>query len=99
MMLKEVYAYYEPAGSEPLTFSSEICNGCNKCIETCQMDIMITNPEKNKPPIVIYPGECWYDGSCVSACPKPGAIKLNSISKNNVHWKRKATGEDFYLIN
>lgn len=95
---KKTYAYLDPAEVEPLSFSVEICNGCNKCVDTCQIDIMIPNPEKEKPPIVLYPGECWYDGSCVSSCPRPGAIKLNIIPKNNVSWKRKTTGEDFYLI-
>ena len=37
---------------------------------------MIPNPTKGKHPIVIYPGECYYCGSCVMACPNKGAISL-----------------------
>ncbi|MCP4725028.1 MAG: 4Fe-4S dicluster domain-containing protein [bacterium] len=87
----------EQVYSDPLKFDPEICNGCNLCIEICQVDIMLPNPVKKKPPIVAFPGECWYCGSCVSVCPKPGAIELRSTLINSVHWKRKETGEDFYL--
>ena len=31
--------------------------------------------------------------SCVDECPKPGAIKLNPLPMNRIHWKRK-TGSD-----
>ncbi len=97
MKKTKIFAFIEPAMTGPLTFDPELCNGCDKCLEVCQMDIMISNPEKKKPPIVLYPGECWYDGSCVEVCPIPGAIKLNSLPQNSVHWKRKKTGEDFWL--
>ena len=32
--------------------------------------------EKGKHPIVLYPGECYYCGACVMACPHDGAIRL-----------------------
>ena len=86
---KNVYAVYDPAAFNPLTFDPDICNGCNKCIEVCQVDVLMPNPEKGKPPVILYPGECWYGGSCVEACPLQGAIKLNSPMMNRVHWKRK----------
>lgn len=89
MMNKEIYATPESGISNPITFKAEICIGCNKCIEACQVDIFIPNPEKSNPPIVLYPGECWYCGSCVLECPKPGAIKLNPLLMNQVNWKRK----------
>lgn len=94
---KKVYAFYEPAAAEPLTFNEDICNGCNQCIDVCQVDILIPNPQQQKPPIVLYPGECWYGGCCVAICPRPGAIRLNNLPMNRVHWKRKDTGEDFWL--
>jgi hypothetical protein len=28
-------------------------------------DSFINNPEKGKPPIVKYPEECWFCGSCL----------------------------------
>ena len=35
-----------------------------------------SSPEKGKHPIVLYPGECYYCGACVMACPHDGAIRL-----------------------
>lgn len=89
MMRKKVYVIPEQGISDPITFNTDICDGCNRCVEVCQVDILIPSPEKGKPPLVLYPGECWYGGSCVEVCPKPGAIKLNSLPKNRVHWKQK----------
>ena len=90
-------AVIEPAAATPLTFDTDLCNGCNQCVEICQVDILIPNHEKGKAPIVLYPGECWYGGCCVAICPCPGAIRLNSLPANRVHWKRNTTGEDFRL--
>jgi NAD-dependent dihydropyrimidine dehydrogenase PreA subunit len=87
----------EPKAFKSITFNENICNGCNVCVEVCQVDLFIPNPEKGKPPILLFPEECWFDGSCVEVCPKPGAIKLNNLPRNKVHWKRKETGEDFWL--
>ena len=61
---------------KPLSFCQELCIGCNQCASVCQVDIMIPSPEKGKHPIVMYPGECYYCGSCVMACPVKGAIRL-----------------------
>ena len=36
----------------------------------------IPQRKKGKPPIVMYPGECYYCGACVMACKVPGAIEL-----------------------
>jgi NAD-dependent dihydropyrimidine dehydrogenase PreA subunit len=80
---------FEPGISTPLVFNATICIGCNQCIEVCQMDILIPNPEKSKPPILAFPGECWYCGCCIGICPRPGAIKLNIPLMNKVHWKSK----------
>ena len=79
----------ETAALKPLTFYAEICDGCNRCVDVCQVDILIPHPEKGKPPVVIYPGECWYGGCCVAICPKPGAIKLNMPLMNRPHWKKR----------
>ncbi|MFX0039315.1 MAG: ferredoxin family protein [Promethearchaeota archaeon] len=90
-MDKKFYAIPEPGISDPIAFNPEICTGCNRCVEVCQIDIFIPNPEKGKPPIVLYPGECWYCGCCVSECPNLGAIKLNPLLMNRVYWKSKTT--------
>ena len=81
----------------PITIVPELCIGCDRCVDACQVDVFLPNVDKGAAPIVNYPGECWFSGDCVSVCPVPGAIRLNVMPKNRVRWKRKATGEDFYL--
>jgi NAD-dependent dihydropyrimidine dehydrogenase PreA subunit len=83
--------------SSPVIFNPEICKGCNRCIEVCQIDVYMPNPEKGKPPIILHPEECWYCGVCIEDCPYPGAIKSNWPLQQRVHWKRKVTGERFRL--
>ena len=60
----------------PLTFDEEKCIGCNRCAAVCQVDIMVPAETKGQHPIVLYPGECYYCGSCVMSCPT-GAISLH----------------------
>ncbi len=81
--------------NRPLIFDKEICNGCNICVDICPMDILIPNPKRGKQPIILFPDECWYCGSCVMHCPKKGALKLNLPLIQRVRWKRKSTGEHF----
>jgi NAD-dependent dihydropyrimidine dehydrogenase PreA subunit len=97
MTANKIYVFPDSGPLMPITFNSDICNGCNRCVEVCQVDIMLPSPEKGRPPIVCYPGECWYCGCCVDICPKPGAIKLRQPRTNSVHYKRKSTGETFRL--
>jgi len=94
----KVYAVpNQPTPSRPVVIDSELCIACNKCVEVCQMDVFIPNPEKGKPPLILYPDECWYGGSCVDFCPVDGAIKLNHPLMQRVRYKRKATGEHFRI--
>jgi ferredoxin len=60
---------------------------------------MMPNPEKKKPPVILYPEECWFCGSCVEECPRPGAISMpHPLAQNiSVNWKRKDTGEYFRI--
>jgi NAD-dependent dihydropyrimidine dehydrogenase PreA subunit len=81
--------------NKPLRFNSDICNGCNRCIEICLMDVLVPNPKKGKPPIIMYPDECWYDGCCVLECPRSGAAKMNHPLMQRVRFRRKDTGEHF----
>lgn len=75
-MEKELTASVVPCSARPLKFDESLCVGCNRCADVCQVDIMIPNPVRGKHPLVIYPGECYYCGSCVMACPNKGAIFL-----------------------
>jgi NAD-dependent dihydropyrimidine dehydrogenase PreA subunit len=95
---KKVYAI--PNANSPLRpviFDAEICNGCNSCLEACQVDVFIPNPEKGKPPIIMFPDECFYGGCCVGACPRPGAIFFNHPLMQRVRYKDKETGEHFRI--
>lgn len=84
-----------PTPSRPVIFNAEHCEGCNICVEVCQMDVFIPNPDEGKPPIILFPEECWYCGSCVEHCHKQEAISLNHPLMQRVRWKRKATHEHF----
>lgn len=56
---------------------SEFCNGCNNCVDGCPMDMIFPAEKPGSPPMVRYPDECWYCGSCVMVCPtQPRAVKL-----------------------
>lgn len=82
---------------QPVVIDPELCTGCNMCVDACHTDLFIPNPEQGKPPVVLYPDECWFDGSCVEQCPVPGAIKLQHPLHQRIGWKRKDTGEYFRI--
>ena len=81
--------------NRPVIRNPEICNGCNTCVEVCQVDVYVPNPKKGKPPITLHPDECWYCGCCVNECPRldKGAIKFNWPLQQKGYFKRKYTGE------
>ncbi len=83
--------------NRPILFEPQICNGCNRCVNVCLMDIFLPNSKKGALPIVMYPDECWYCGACVLECPLPGAISLNHPLTERVRFKRKSTGEHFRI--
>ena len=77
-----------------ITVDENLCNGCNKCIKYCRRDCLMPNPVRGKPPILVYPDECWFCGCCADICPK-GAAKMEHPLNQRVAWKRKETGEIF----
>jgi len=83
----------DPSPTMPVIFNAEICNGCNVCVDICLQDVFIPNPEKGKPPIILYADECWYDGNCVLACKRSGAIKFNIPLMWRTPWRDIKTGE------
>lgn len=76
----------EPA--VPILYDKEKCTGCNRCVEACQIDLLVPNEIKGNPPIVAYPDECWYCGCCVMDCPHD-AIKMQHPLMNQARWVEK----------
>ncbi len=94
MANEQVYALPNvPTPNTPVIFNPEKCNGCNQCVETCQVDVYIPNPKKGKPPIILHPEECWYCGCCVNDCHRAGAITFNWPLQQRGYWKNKQTGK------
>jgi NAD-dependent dihydropyrimidine dehydrogenase PreA subunit len=97
-MADAVYMTPNPATpNQCVVIDPKLCKGCNLCIEACRMDVLLPNLEKGKPPVVVYPDECWFCGDCVQNCPIPGAITMDFPMNQRVGWKRKATGEFFRI--
>jgi NAD-dependent dihydropyrimidine dehydrogenase PreA subunit len=65
-------------GLKHMYFDEDTCTGCNTCVDVCMCDKLAPNPEKGKPPIEVYPDECWFCGCCVTLCPQAekGAITI-----------------------
>ena len=79
----------ETSSSSPIIYNEEKCIGCNRCVDICQVDVLLPNEAKGKSPVVQYVGECWFCGCCVMQCPVDGAIKLRHPLMNQVHWVEK----------
>ena len=86
-----------PSACKAIMFDADLCTGCLECVEVCRTDVLIPNPQKGEPPIVLYPDECWFCGSCVAHCPCPGAIRMEHPLSQRAGWKRKDTGEHFRI--
>lgn len=82
------FTFRQTPPATPLTFDKEKCIGCNRCLEACQMDVLMPNPKKGAPPIAAYPEECWYCGCCVMECPKD-AIHLRHPLMNQTRFVEK----------
>lgn len=80
-----------------ILFDADLCTICLECVEVCRTDVLAPNPDNHKPPVVLYPDECWFCGSCVAHCPVPGAITMEHPLSQRVGWKRKKTGELFRI--
>ncbi len=89
-------AYLMPNPMTPcecVTFDETKCVGCNTCVESCRTDVLLPSAEKGKPPIVMFPDECWFCGCCVQDCPIEGSNAMHHPLNQKVAWKRKSTGE------
>jgi NAD-dependent dihydropyrimidine dehydrogenase PreA subunit len=88
-----------PTPNRAVAFDPLACNGCNRCVQICRSDLLSPNPERGRPPVVLYPDECWHCGVCVIECPRPGAITmLHPLNQSvSVAWKRASTGREYRL--
>jgi NAD-dependent dihydropyrimidine dehydrogenase PreA subunit len=86
-----------PTPCQPVSFNPVLCTGCNSCVRVCRSDVLVPSLEKGKPPIVLYPDECWFCFCCVAYCPTPEAISIQYPLNQSVSWKRKETGECFRI--
>ncbi len=76
----------EMPAARAILIDEEKCIGCNRCVEACQVDLIVPSREKGGAPVVQYPDECWYCGSCVVECPVAGAIRLRHPLMNRPRW-------------
>ena len=88
----QLMAVGDPAVFTPITIDEALCIGCNLCVFVCQADLFLPSETKGGAPIVMYPGECWFEGSCVDHCPVPGAITLNALLLHRVRWEPTKAG-------
>ncbi len=54
-----------PTPNKAVYFNPDICNGFKTCVVICRNYVLMPNPEKGKPPIVLYHYEYWY---CIFCC-------------------------------
>ena len=80
-----------------VVIDERLCKGCNRCVKVCRTEVLVMNPERGEPPIVLYPDECWFCGCCVEHCPETGAIRVEYPLNQRVGWRRKESGEYFRI--
>jgi ferredoxin len=49
MMDGEFSVRFVPSSAQPLTFDESLCIGCNICVETCQVDILLPTQSRASP--------------------------------------------------
>lgn len=87
-MNRKDFSFRPTPPAMPITFDAEKCIGCLRCMEVCQIDVMLPPAEKGQPPVVAYPDECWYCGCCVMECARD-AIHLHHPLMNQTRWVTK----------
>jgi ferredoxin len=60
--MSKVLVVPDQALVDPVTIYPDTCTGCNLCIHVCPVDLFLPNPRRGGPPLVLYPGECWFEG-------------------------------------
>ena len=71
--------------SRPITIDSTMCKRSNRTADVSHVEVMLPSEEAGKHPDMMYPGECYYCGSCVMAC-SAGAISLHHPLMNQTRF-------------
>ena len=85
-----------PTPNQGPMVDSDLCLGCNACVNACRSDEFVPNSKEGQPLLVLYPDECWLCGCCVSDCPS-GALEMEHPLNRRVGWKRREAGESFII--
>lgn len=51
----------------------ETCDGCGRCVDSCPMDVLRMDKEKEKA-MIRYLDDCMSCFICEDECPNPGTI-------------------------
>ena len=79
-----------------VTIDETLCVACYQCSDICRCNVIVHHPDGDKPPLLVYPDECWHCAVCTEHCPT-GAIKFEHPINQKITWKRKETGEMFRI--
>ena len=94
---REVYIVPNVTGpTEAVSIDHDLCVGCNHCVNICRMQVIMKNPENGKPPVVVYPDECWYCACCVEEC-RTGALQMRLPINMRTLFKRKSSGQIYRI--
>ena len=85
-MMKDFTYHKVSSSTVSIHFDESKCIGCNRCVEACQIDVLMPG---DKTPKVVWPGECWYCGACVMECPIEGAISFRHPLMNQARFISK----------
>jgi adenylylsulfate reductase subunit B len=75
-----------------VAINPELCVACNQCADICRCSVIMHNPNKDEPPILVYPDECWHCAVCTEHCPT-GAITFEHPINQKIVFKDKDSGE------
>lgn len=78
--------------TEAVRIDESICIACNACAKICRSQTIMPSPEPGEPPVLVYPDECWFCGSCVEVCPT-GALEMRHPIAKRIMFRDKETGQ------
>lgn len=59
------------------SIDAETCTGCQTCVDSCMMDVIYFDEDKQKP-YPKYPDDCQACFLCVRDCPS-ASIKIEAV--------------------